>query len=164
MALSAEEMMLGFKEIAAVASAIGLLTFSPSTTLVSIDPRELSSSRFAFESTFEGVDGDGETLVWSNEAPASKRGFVMRIVPMGSAASSAESVWPVSATMTTHDSAGTAMESKLYGIIDWSKQELRLHGNCDSGANVGSSVTATGTFSHLDVAGTVDVLPLTASR
>jgi hypothetical protein len=156
--------MLGFKEIAAVASAIGLLTFPPATALVAIDPRELRSSSFAFASTFKGVDGDGETLVWSDEAPASTTGFVMRIVPMGSAASSAESVWPVSATMTTHDSTGTAMESKLYGIIDWSKQELRLHGNCDSGAKTGSSVTATGTFSHLDVAGTVDVLPLTASR
>jgi hypothetical protein len=156
--------MLGFKEIAAVASAIGLLAFQPSAALVSIDPRELRSSEFEFASTFKGVDPDGETLVWSSDAPASKTGFVMRIVPMGSALSSAESVWPVSATMTTHDSAGTAMESKLYGIIDWSKQELRLHGSGGSGAKSGSSVTATGTFSHLDVAGTVNVLPLTASR
>jgi hypothetical protein len=164
MTQATEEVMLGFKEIAAVASAIGLLAFQPSTTLVSIDPRELSSSQFAFASTFKGVDRDGETLVWSSDAPASNTGFVMRIVPMGSAASSAESVWPVSATMTTHDSTGTAMESKLYGIIDWSKQELHLHGNCHSGAKSGSSVTTTGTFSHLDVAGTVVVLPLTASR
>jgi hypothetical protein len=154
--------MLGFREIAAMASAIGLLSFQPSTALVSIDPRELSSSGFAFASTFQGVDGDGQTLVWSSDAPASK--FIMRIVPMGSAASSAESVWPVRATLTTRDSTGTPMESTLYGIIDWSKQELRLHGNCESGAKSGSSVTATGTFSHLDVAGTVDVLPLTASR
>jgi hypothetical protein len=156
--------MLGFKEIAAVASAIGLLAFQPSATLVSIDPRELRSSEFEFASTFKGVDPDGETLVWSSDGQASKTGFVMRIVPMGSALSSAESVWPVSATMTTHDSTGTAMESKLYGIIDWSKQELRLHGSGGSGAKSGSSVTATGTFSHLDVAGTVNVLPLTASR
>jgi hypothetical protein len=162
MTQATEEEMLGFKEIAAVASAIGLLAFQPSATLVSIDPRELSSSAFTFASTFKGVDDDGETLVWSSDVPAS--GFVMRIVPMGSAASSAESVWPVRVTMTTHDSTGTAMESTLYGIIDWSKQELRLHGSCDSGARSGSSVTATGTFSHMDVAGTVRVLPLTASR
>jgi hypothetical protein len=83
---------------------------------------------------------------------------------MGSALSSAESVWPVSATMTTRDSTGTPMQSKMYGIIDWSKQEMRLHGNCDSGAKAGSSVTATGSFTNFDVAGTVDVLPLTALR
>jgi hypothetical protein len=160
----AEEEMLGFKELAAVASAIGLLTFQPSTTLVSIDPRELRASEVAFTSTFKGVDGDGETLVWSSDAPATKAGFVMRIVPMGSAQSSAESVWPVRATLTTRDSTGTPMESQLYGIIDWSRQELHLHGNCESGAKSGSSVTATGTFSNLDVAGTVDVLPLTATR
>ena len=88
----------------------------------------------------------------------------MRIVPMGSASSAAESVWAVSATMTTRDSTGTPMESKLYGIIDWSKQQLRLHGNCSSGPKSGSSVTALGTFTHFDVAGTVEVIPLTASR
>jgi hypothetical protein len=108
-----EEMMLGFRESAAVASAIGLLAFPPSSALVAIDPRELSSSELTFESTFKGVDRDGETLVWSSDGPESKTGFVMRIVPLGSAASSAESVWPVSA---------------------------------------------------MDVAGTVDVLPLTSSR
>jgi hypothetical protein len=70
----------------------------------------------------------------------------------------------VSATLITRDSAGATVESKLYGIIDWSKQELRLHGNCESGAKIGSSVTALGKFSHFDVAGTLDVLPLTASR
>jgi hypothetical protein len=66
--------------------------------------------------------------------------------------------------MTTRDGAGTPMESKLYGIIDWSKQELKLHGDCTSGAKSGSSVTALGNFTHFDVKGTVDVLPLTASR
>jgi hypothetical protein len=156
--------MLGFREVAAVASAVGLMTFQPSTTLVSIDPRELKATESAFTSTFKGVDADGQTLVWSSDTPASAPGFVMRIVPMGSAMSSAESVWAVSATMTTRDSTGTPMESKLYGIIDWSKQELKLHGNCTSGAKSGSSVTALGNFSHFDVTGTVDVLPLTASR
>jgi len=156
--------MLGIREIAAIASAVGLLTFQPSTTLVSIDPRELKATQTAFASTFKGVDSDGKTLVWSSDSPASAPGFVLRIAPMGSALSAAESVWAVSATMTTRDSAGAPMESKLYGIIDWSKQELRLHGNCDSGARSGSSVTALGTFVHFDVAGTVDVLPLTASR
>ncbi|MBK5187523.1 MAG: hypothetical protein JJD97_04710 [Gemmatimonadaceae bacterium] len=156
--------MLGFKEVAALVSAIGLMTFQPSTTLETIDPRELRATELAFRSTFKGVDGDGESLVWSSDAPASQPGFVIRIVPMGSALSSAESVWAVRATMTTRDAAGTPMESKLYGIIDWSKHELRLHGTCDSGASAGSSVTARGTFTNLDVAGTVDVLPLTASR
>jgi hypothetical protein len=156
--------MLEFKGIAALASALGLLAFQPSSVLVSVNPRDPSTTTMAFTSTFKGVDSDGETLVWSSDAPASKTGFIMRIVPMGSAVSAAESVWPVSATLTTRDSAGTPMESKLYGIIDWSKQELRLHGNCASGAKAGSSVTATGTFSHMDVAGTVEVLPLTASR
>jgi hypothetical protein len=157
-----EEIMVGFKEVAAVLSAAGLLSFQPSTPLASVDPRELEATTFV--STFRGVDADGQTLVWSSDTPASGPGFVMRIVPMGSAMSSAESVWAVSATITTRDSAGTAMESKLYGIIDWSKQELKLHGNCSSGAKSGSSVTALGNFSHFDVAGTVDVLPLTASR
>jgi hypothetical protein len=156
--------MFGLREVAAVVSAIGLLTFQPATTLVSVDPRELSASELAFTSTFKGVDSDGQTLVWSSDAPASAPGLVLRLVPMGSAATAAESVWPVSATLTTHDSTGAAMESKLYGIINWSKQELRLHGNCESGARSGSSVTATGTFSHLDVSGTVSVLSLTASR
>jgi hypothetical protein len=164
MTQGAEETMLGFKEIAAVASAIGLLTFQPSSALVSVDPRELGKSELEFRSTFEGVDGDGQTLVWSSSSPASKSGFVMRIVPMSSAASAAESVWPVSATLTMRDSTGMPMESRLYGIIDWSKQALRLHGSCDSGTRAGSSVTATGTFSDMDVAGRVDVLPLTASR
>jgi hypothetical protein len=163
--VSGEEKMIGLKAMAAVASAIGLLTFQPSATFLSIDPRELdTSSAIAFTSTFQGVDGDGQTLVWSSDSRDSKSGFVLRIVPMSSAASAAESVWPVRATLTTHDGAGAPMESKLYGIIDWSKQELHLHGSCDSGARVGSSVTATGTFSHMDIAGTVDVLPLTASR
>jgi hypothetical protein len=107
MTQAAEDTMLGFKGIAAVISAIGLLAFPPSSALVTIDPRELSSSEVAFESTFKGVDDDGETLVWWNDEPASKTGVVMRIVPMGSAASAAESVWPVSATLTTHDGAGT---------------------------------------------------------
>ena len=159
--------MVGFKEIAAVASVVGLLTFQPATALVSIEPRELRdphTSEVSFTSTFQGVDSDGQTLVWSSDTPASKAGLVMRIVPMSSAASSAESVWPVRATLTTRDSTGVPMESKLYGIIDWSKQELHLHGNCDSGNRAGSSVTATGRFSHFDVTGTVDVLPLTASR
>ena len=88
----------------------------------------------------------------------------MRIVPLSSPAGSAESVWPVSATLITRDNSGAEMESRLYGIIDWSKQELRLHGNCESGARAGSSVTALGKFSDLDLTGTVDVLPLTASR
>lgn len=156
--------MLGFREIAAVLSAVGLLTFQPSATLVSIEPRELRASEIEFTGTFKGVDGDGQTLVWSSDTPASKSGLVMRIVPLGSPASSAESVWPVSATMIARDSTGEAMESNLYGIIDWSKQELRLHGNCESGVESGSSVTALGKFSHLDVTGTVQVLPLTASR
>jgi hypothetical protein len=156
--------MVGFKEIVAVASAIGLLTFQPSSALVSIDPRELGKSELEFTSTFQGVDGDGQTLVWSSGSPASKSAFVMRIVPMSSAASAAESVWPVSATLTTRDSTGVPTESKLYGIIDWSKQTLRLHGSCESGATAGGSVTATGTFSDMDLAGTLDVLPLTASR
>lgn len=156
--------MLGIKKFAAIASALGLLAFQPSTTLASIHPRALNATETAFASTFKGVDGDGKTLVWSSDSPAAAPGFVLRVVPMGSALSAAESVWAVSATMTTRDSAGTPMESKLYGIIDWSKQELRLHGNCDCGANAGSSVTALGAFAHFDVAGTVDVLPLTASR
>jgi len=156
--------MFGLKEVAAVTAAIGLVVFQPSATLGSVDPRELRATEFAFKSTFKGVDGDGETLVWSSDTPASTPAFVIRIVPMGSAQSSAESVWAVRATMTSRDSAGTPMESKLYGIIDWSKHELRLHGNCESGAKSGSSVTALGTFSDFDVAGTVDVLPLTASR
>ena len=156
--------MFGFKEIAAVASAIGLLSFQPATALVSIDPRELSASEIAFTSTFKGVDGDGQSLVWSSDAPKVKSSFVIHIVPMSSAASSAESVWPVSAILTTQDSTGTPMESKLYGIIDWSRQELRLHGICDEGARTGSSVTATGKFSNMDISGTVNVFPLTASR
>jgi len=159
--------MLGFKEIAAVASAIGLLTFQPATALVSIEPRVLRdrhTSELSFTSTFQGVDSDGKTLVWSSDPSASSAGLVLRIVPMSSAASSAESVWPVSATLTTRDSTGAPMESELYGIIDWSRQELHLHGTCDSGARAGSPVTATGTFSHFDVSGTIDVLPLTASR
>lgn len=156
--------MLGFREIAAVASAVGLMTVRPSTTLVSVDPRELEATETTFTSTFKGVDGDGQTLVWSSDTPANAPGLVIRIVPMGSALSAAESVWAVSATMTTRDSAGTPMESKMYGIIDWSKQELRLHGNCSGGAKSGSSVTALGTFTHFDVSGTVDVLPLTALR
>jgi len=156
--------MLGIKKIAAIASVVGLLTFQPSSTLASIHPREHNAAETAFASTFKGVDPDGKTLVWSSDSPASAPGFVLRIVPMGSALSAAELVWAVSATMTTRDSVGTPMESKLYGIIDWSKQELRLHGNCDSGAKTGSSVTALGTFAHFDVAGTVDVLPLTAAR
>ena len=156
--------MLGIREIAAVASAVGLMTAQPSTTLVSADPRELDATATAFTSTFKGVDGDGQTLVWSSDTPASAPGLVLRIVPMGSALSAAESVWAVRATLTTRDASGTPMESKMYGIIDWSKQELRLHGNCDSGAKRGSSVTAVGTFKHFDVAGTIDVLPLTASR
>jgi hypothetical protein len=155
--------MFEFKGILAAALAIGLVTFQPSAALVSV-PHELRSSGIAFTSTFKGVDADGETLVWSSDSPASKPGLVMRIVPMGSAASAAESVWPVSAILTTRDSSGAPMESKMYGIIDWSKQELHLHGNCASGVKAGSSVTATGTFSHLDVVGTVEVLPLTASR
>jgi hypothetical protein len=156
--------MLGFREFAAVASAVGLMTVHPSTALVSVDPRELEATETTFTSTFKGVDGDGQTLVWSSDTPANAPGLVIRIVPMGSALSAAESVWPVSATMTTRDSAGTPMESKMYGIIDWSKQELRLHGNCSAGTKSGSSVTALGTFTHFDVTGTVDVLPLTASR
>ena len=156
--------MLGFRELAAVASAIGLLTVQPPSVIGSVDPRELSTSEIAFASTFKGVDSDGQTLMWSSDAPGKAPAFVMRIVPMGSASSASESVWPVSATLTTHDSAGAAVQSTLYGIIDWSKQELRLHGNADGGAKIGSSVTALGKFSHFDVAGTVDVLPLTASR
>ena len=159
-----EELMLGIRGMAAVASAVGLLTVHPSTTRESADSSELRATETAFTSTFKGVDEDGQTLVWSSDTPASAPGFVIRIVPMGSALSAAESVWPVSATITTHDSAGTAMESKMYGIIDWSKQELRLHGDCSNGAKTGSSVTALGTFAHFDVSGTVDVLPLTASR
>lgn len=155
---------MGFKEIAAVASAVGLLTFQPSSTLVSIDPRELSTPEIPFTSSFRGVDSDGESLVWSSDGPGSSNGFVMRILPMSSAASAAESVWPVSATVTTRDSTGAQMESKLYGIIDWSKQELHLHGTCDTGARAGNPVTATGTFSHMDISGTLIVLPLTASR
>jgi hypothetical protein len=155
--------MLGIK-FAAIASTVGLLAFQPSTTRASIAPRELKATQTVFASTFKGVDVDGKTLVWSSDSTAAAPGFVLRIVPMGSALSAAESVWAVSATMTTRDSAGAPMESKLYGIIDWSKQELRLHGNCDSGAKTGSSVTALGTFAHFDVAGTIDVLPLTASR
>jgi len=156
--------MLGIREIAAVASAVGLMTVQPSTTLVSVDPRDLEATETAFTSTFKGVDGDGQTLVWSSDTPAGTPGLVIRIVPMGSALSAAESVWAVRATLTMRDSTGAPMESKMYGIIDWSKQELRLHGNCDSGAKSGSSVTALGTFEHFDVAGTIDVLPLTASR
>jgi hypothetical protein len=156
--------MLGIREIAAVASAVGLMIVQPSTTLVSADPRELEATETAFTSTFKGVDSDGQALVWSSDTPAGAPGLVIRIVPMGSALSAAESVWAVRATLTTRDSTGTPMVSNMYGIIDWSRQELRLHGNCESGAKSGSSVTAFGTFSHFDVAGTVDVLPLTASR
>ena len=156
--------MFGFKEVAAVASAIGLIAIQPSATLASVDPRELSATEFTFRSTFKGVDGDGQTLVWSSDAPASAPAFVIRIVPMGSAQSAAESVWAVRATLTSRDSSGAPMDSKLYGIIDWPKHELRLHGNCESGTKSGSSVTALGTFTDFDVAGTVDVLPLTASR
>jgi hypothetical protein len=156
--------MLGFKEMAALTSAIGLLAFQPATKVVSVGPRELHGSGISFTSTFQGVDSDGQTLVWASEATDSKAGVVMRLVPMGSAASAAETVWPVRATLITRDNTGARMESKLYGIIDWSKQELRLHGNYDEGTRLGSSVTATGTFSHFDVSGTVDVLPLTASR
>jgi len=156
--------MLGFKEIAALLSAVGLLSFQPSATLDSVEPGELRTEEIRFTSTFKGVDSDGQTLVWSSDAPTGKSGLVMRIVPLSSPASSAEAVWPVSATLITRDSTGATMESRLYGIIDWSKQELRLHGNCESGAKSGSSVTALGKFSHLDVTGTLDVLPLTASR
>ncbi|MEP7087975.1 MAG: hypothetical protein ABI884_11765 [Gemmatimonadota bacterium] len=156
--------MFGFRAIAAAASAVGLMTFQPSATLVSADPRDLKATESRFTSTFQGVDADGQTLVWSSDSPKSASGFVIRIRPMGSALSSAESVWPVSATMTTRDSSGAPNESTLYGIIDWSKQELRLHGDCESGSKSGSSVTALGTFTHFDVNGTVDMLPLTASR
>lgn len=51
-----------------------------------------------------------------------------------------------------------------YGMIDWTKSELLLHGDCDSGAASGSSVTASATFTNLELAGTVEVLPVTASR
>jgi hypothetical protein len=156
--------MLGFKEIAALTSAIGLLAFRPGTTLLSADPRELHGSGISFASTFQGDDTDGQTLVWASEASGSNAGLVLRIVQLSSALSSAESVWPVRATLIMRDSTGASTESKLYGIIDWKKQELRLHGNGDEGTRLGSSVTATGTFSHFDVSGTVDVLPLTASR
>jgi hypothetical protein len=70
----------------------------------------------------------------------------------------------VSATVTTSDSTGASSESKLYGIVDWSKQELRLHGDCSSGSRVSSAVTATGKVSNLEIIAIVDVLPLTASR
>lgn len=156
--------MLGFRGIAAVASAVGLITVQPSSTLVLADPRELDASATTFTSTFKGVDVDGQTLVWSSDTPANAPGLVIRIVPMGSALSAAESVWAVRATLTTRDGTGTPMESQMYGIIDWSKQELRLHGNCSSGAKSGSSVTATGTFADFDVTSTVDVFPLTAAR
>ena len=156
--------MFGFKEVAALASAIGLIAIQPSATLASVDPRELSATGFSFRSTFKGVDADGETLVWSSDTPDSAPAFAIRIVPMGSAQSSAEAVWAVRATLSTRDSTGVPMESKLYGIIDWPRHELRLHGNCDSGARTGSSVTAIGTFTDFDVDGTVAVLPLTASR
>ena len=156
--------MAGFKEIAAVLSAVGLMTVQPSATLVSVEPRELGASEIQVKSTFKGVGSDGQSLVWSSDTPASKSGLIMRIVPLSSPAGSAESVWPVSATLITRDNSGAEMESRLYGIIDWSKQELRLHGNCESGARAGSSVTALGKFSDLDLTGTVDVLPLTASR
>ncbi|MEO6209759.1 MAG: hypothetical protein ABIQ10_06485 [Gemmatimonadaceae bacterium] len=153
--------MLGFREVAAVASAIGLMAL-PSTTVASVDPRERMATQSAFTSTFKGVDVDGKTLVWSSDSPAAA--FVIRIISMGSALSSAESVWAVSATLTMPDRAVAPLESKLYGIIDWSKQELRLHGTCESGSKSGSSVTVLGTFTHFDVHGTVNVLPLTASR
>ena len=156
--------MLGFKEVAAVASAIGLVALEPSATLASVDPRERPANEVAFATSFKGVDGDGETLVWSSDAPGSTSQVVIRLVPMGSALSSAESVWAVRATLTLRDGTGSPMESKLYGIIDWPRHELRLHGNGDSGAKSGSSVTAIGTFTDFDVAGSVYVLPLTASR
>lgn len=156
--------MLGFKEMAALLAAVGLLASQPSAMLVSVEPRELRTGEIQFTSTFKGVDSDGQTLVWSSDEPTAMPGLVMRIVPLGSPASSAESVWPVSATLITRDSTGATSESRLFGIIDWSKQELRLHGNCERGAKSGSSVTALAKFSHLDVTGTVDVLPLTASR
>lgn len=158
--------MLGYRELAAVVSAVGLMAFQSSSTLETVDPRELRETEHAFRSTFKGVDVDGQSLVWSSDAleASAAPAFVMRIVPMGSALSSAESAWAVSATVTMRDNTGARMESKLYGIIDWSKHELQLHGTCASGAKSGSSVTATGTFTHFDVAGTVDVLPLTASR
>jgi hypothetical protein len=159
-----EDNMFGFKEVAAMASAIGLIALQPSATLASVDPRELSASEVAFTSSFKGVDGDGETLVWSSDAPVSAPQVVIRLVPMGSALSSAESVWAVRATLTLRDSTGAPMESKLYGIIDWPKHELRLHGNCDSGTKSGSSVTAIGTFTDFDIAGSLNVLSLTASR
>ncbi len=156
--------MLGFKEIAALASAIGLIAYQPLSVLMSIDARELRGSEIAFAGTFEGVDADGQTLVWSSVAPLSKASVVMRIVPMGSETSAAELVWPVRATVTTADSTGASSESRLFGIIDWSKQELRLHGDCTSGLQVGSPVTATGTFARLEINAIVDVQPLTASR
>jgi hypothetical protein len=146
--------MLGFKEIAAMASAVALMMIQPTK----------STSEFAFRGTFKGVDGDGQALVWSSDAPAPAPGFILYVRPMGSAMSSAESVWPVSATLVTRDSAGTPMEAKLYGIIDWPMKELRLHGDCGSGTAIGSSVSAVGTFIDFDVAGKVDVLPIAASR
>jgi hypothetical protein len=151
-----EENMLGFKDIAVMASAVALMTMQPGG--------RSGTTAFTFRATFKGVDGDGQTLVWSSDAPSPARSFVIHILPLGSAASSAESVWPVSATLVTRDSAGTPMESTLYGIIDWQGSTLRLHGDCERGAAAGSSVTASGTFTDLDVAGTLDVLPVTASR
>ena len=156
--------MLEFKGIIGVASAIGLLAVHTSTRPVSPGPRQLRSSEITFRSTFKGVDADGETLVWSSDGPGSRQGIILRIVPMGSAASAAESVWPVRATLIARDSTGASMESTMYGIIDWPKQELRLHGDYAGGVRAGSSVSAIGTFSHMDVTGTVEVLPLTASR
>ncbi|HEY2896489.1 MAG TPA: hypothetical protein VGJ12_05075 [Gemmatimonadaceae bacterium] len=156
--------MFEFKGLIAAASVIGLLAVHRSDTHGSADRRQVRSSEIAFRSTFKGVEADGETLVWSSDGPASGPALTLRIVPMSSAASAAESVWPVRAILIARDSRGTPMESTMYGIIDWSKQELRLHGNCVGGVQAGSSVSAIGTFSHMDVTGTVEVLPLTASR
>lgn len=145
--------MPGFKMMA-LASAFALVSMQPGGGA--------RATPTLFHATFKGVDGDGQSLLWSSDAPA--RAFVIRVLPLGSAASSAESVWAVSATLVTRDGAGAPMEAKLYGIIDWSKGDLRLHGDCTSGAAAGGSVTASGTFTDFDVSGRVDVLRITASQ
>jgi hypothetical protein len=159
-----EEIMLGFKDVAAMGSAVALMMFQPTTTSGTNDAPDSRMTELAFNGTFKGVDEDGQALVWSSDAPATAPGFIIYVRPMGSAMSSAESVWPVSATLVTHDTAGAPMVAKLYGIINWPKKEIRLHGDCESGGATGSSVTALGELTDFDVAGTVNVLPLTASR
>ncbi|HXT48184.1 MAG TPA: hypothetical protein VN717_06060 [Gemmatimonadaceae bacterium] len=146
--------MIGFKFGLALASALAM-------TSVHYGSADVATSS-SFQATFKGVDRDGRSLLWSSDEKA--HNFVIHVLPLGSEMSAAESVWPVSATIVMRDGAGAPMEAKLYGIIDWTKSALLLHGDCDSGAAAGSSVSASAKFTNLELAGAVEVLPVTASR